>query len=150
MEFVVPPRMFSLREANACIPTLQRTFTHARTVRERLEKLQVELKKAGHPIEGTRVRIEEGAPLKVQRLQSDAADCVVELLEILRGVTDLGAEVKAAEGLVDFRSRYDGRVVYLCWKFDEEQISHFHELDAGIAGRQALPDGGEFTGDPLH
>ena len=150
MDFVVPPRQFSLREANACVPLLERTFSKARKVKAVLDRLQERLREAGHPLEHARIRVDETAPRHVQELQSDAADCVAELLELLRGVTELGAEVKSAEGLVDFRSRFEGRVVYLCWRAGEETVTHFHELDTGFAGRARLPEGAVFEGDPLH
>ncbi|MBS2026242.1 MAG: DUF2203 domain-containing protein [Deltaproteobacteria bacterium] len=150
MDLFVPPRLFSLREANACVPLLQDTFERTRGVRSRLDALEAELKRLGHPLEGADVRIDQGAPLKVQKLQAEAADCVAELLELLRGITELGAEVKNADGLVDFRSRFEGRVVYLCWRSGEDAITHFHELEAGFAGRAPLPENAEFAGDPLH
>lgn len=138
-----------MREANACLPMLERTFSKARKVKAVLDDLQEQLRRAGHPLEGARIRVDESAPQRVQALQSDAADCVAELLELLRGVAELGAEVKSAEGLVDFRSRLAGRVVYLCWRAGEESVTHYHELDAGFAGRAPLPEGAVFEGDPL-
>ena len=41
-------------------------------------------------------------------------------------------------GLVDFPALREGREVYLCWVDGEPDISFWHELDAGIAGRQEL------------
>jgi hypothetical protein len=41
-------------------------------------------------------------------------------------------------GLVDFRSRLNGREVYLCWRLGETEVAHWHELDAGFVGRQKL------------
>ena len=41
-------------------------------------------------------------------------------------------------GLVDFPCSMNGREVYLCWKLDEPEVTHWHELDAGFAGRQKL------------
>ena len=32
----------------------------------------------------------------------------------------------------------DGREVYLCWRLGEPEVSHWHELNAGFAGRQPL------------
>lgn len=150
MDVVVPPRLFSLREADALVPTLQRTFARARELRERLTLLQGELARAGHEAKGPRIEVDPAAPRAVRELQQRAGGVVAELLEALRGVSDLGAEVKAAEGLVDFRSRLEGRVVYLCWRYGEDRVAHWHELDAGFAGRQPLPEGAEFTGDLLH
>jgi hypothetical protein len=41
-------------------------------------------------------------------------------------------------GLCDFPHQRDGRVVYLCWKQDEEEVSWWHDLDSGFAGRQPI------------
>ena len=129
---------------------LGETFTKARVLRDRLGKLQKDLAEEGHPLDGGKVEVDPRARPEVQGLQRRAALLVGELLELLRGVTELGIEVKQGEGLVDFRSRFEGRVVYLCWKFGEERITHFHEQDAGFAGRQPLPADGVFAGDLLH
>ncbi len=44
------------------------------------------------------------------------------------------------EGLVDFYGQLDGRDMFWCWKQGEERISHWHELEAGFAGRQPIPE----------
>ena len=86
----------------------------------------------------------------MQRLQARAVRLIEKLRDILHEVAELGVEVKAADGLVDFRSKLHGRTVYLCWKYGEERVGYFHELDAGFGGRRPLPDDGDFTGDFLH
>jgi hypothetical protein len=56
-----------------------------------------------------------------------------------REVTSLGAVVKDVRtGLVDFYGHLDGRTVWLCWRYGEERIDFFHELDAGFASRKPL------------
>jgi hypothetical protein len=147
---MVTPRLFSLGEANALVPTLSETFTRARVLRDRLGKLQVQLGAEGHPIAGASVEIDPGARPEVQGLQRRAVLLLGELLELIRGVAELGIEVKQADGLCDFRSRHEGRLVFLCWKFGEERITHFHELGSGYAGRKPLPPEGRFAGDPIH
>lgn len=42
------------------------------------------------------------------------------------------------DGLVDFFCRFEGRDIFLCWKLGEPEVAHWHELDAGFAGRQEL------------
>jgi hypothetical protein len=32
----------------------------------------------------------------------------------------------------------DGREVYLCWRLDEPDVGHWHELEAGFLGRRKL------------
>ena len=56
------------------------------------------------------------------------------------------AELEAADivvrdpvrGLVDFPAIVDGEEVYLCWMLDEPEVGHWHEPDAGFAGRQPI------------
>jgi hypothetical protein len=35
----------------------------------------------------------------------------------------------------------DNREVYLCWRLGEPAVEHWHELNAGFAGRQRLGAG---------
>lgn len=43
-------------------------------------------------------------------------------------------------GLIDFRHLKDGKEVYLCWKLGEPEVSHWHELNAGFAGRRKFEE----------
>lgn len=42
-------------------------------------------------------------------------------------------------GLVDFPAIIEGQEVFLCWRSDEEDISYYHEIEAGFAGRKPIP-----------
>ena len=142
-------RFFSLREANALLSTLQEEFTRARQLRDDLMGVQQKLQEAGHAIDGPDVQVDPEAPVAVQRLQGRAVQIIGKLRDILRDVAELGVEVKAADGLVDFRSRLHGRTVLLCWRYGEDRVGFFHELDAGFSGRRPLPVDGDFIGDLL-
>jgi hypothetical protein len=66
-----------------------------------------------------------------EAVQAAAAD----LQERINELEEMGVELKGIEeGLVDFQSMRDGRVVYLCWRLGEETISYWHELDTGFPG----------------
>ena len=41
-------------------------------------------------------------------------------------------------GLVDFPAVREGREVYLCWEEGEDEVSFWHDPEAGHAGRQPL------------
>jgi hypothetical protein len=43
-----------------------------------------------------------------------------------------------APPLVDFYSLYQDRLIFLCWQPEDGHITHWHEVDAGFAGRQPL------------
>jgi hypothetical protein len=57
----------------------------------------------------------------------------------LREVELMGARIKdLSSGLVDFPARRHGRDVLLCWKLGEDRVRYWHDLEAGLAGRQPL------------
>jgi hypothetical protein len=41
-------------------------------------------------------------------------------------------------GLVDFPAIQAGREVFLCWELEEDDITHWHDLDSGFASREKL------------
>ena len=52
-----------------------------------------------------------------------------------------GIQVKGvAPALLDFPSEVDGREILLCWLDGEDDITHYHDADAGFAGRTPLSD----------
>lgn len=70
----------------------------------------------------------------------DIAGLIAGLMEKQIGsIEDRGLRVNGIEPfLVDFPSMRDGREIYLCWQEGEEEITHWHDVDAGFAGRQPL------------
>ena len=73
-------------------------------------------------------------------LQRQVQTLAAEIEGYVEELASLGAEAKAPldAGLVDFPGEIDGRLVYLCWRMGEPSIQHWHEIDAGFAGRQPL------------
>jgi len=130
-----PQRIFTVEQANATLP-LVRAITAdlaelAREVidrRERLSRLSGNRQQARGPYAEEVAQIEDELEKDRGRLQG--------YVEELR---QLGVEPKnGPDGLIDFPSMLDGRLVYLCWKLGESEVLHWHELDAGFAGRQSL------------
>lgn len=67
-----------------------------------------------------------------------AADTIDVYLRTQRmGVMDVIVR-DLQRGLVDFPALRDGQEVYLCWTVGEPTVAHWHDLDAGAAGRHAL------------
>lgn len=74
---------------------------------------------------------------------SQAASKLVEEFEkldkLVHQIQETGALFKDINlGLLDFPALKDGREVYLCWKYGEEDIAFWHEIEAGYAGRQSI------------
>jgi hypothetical protein len=70
-----------------------------------------------------------------------------KLRTFIEELRSLGVELKSEDGLCDFRSKMDGREVYLCWRLGEPEVMYWHDLDAGFAGRQPLAAARSTSGD---
>jgi len=58
---------------------------------------------------------------------------------LLHQIQDMGVQVKDLQiGLIDFFAWHDEREVHLCWKYGEESVQYWHEIEAGFAGRQLI------------
>lgn len=129
-------RLFTVDEANAMLPLVRAICKDlsalAREVVERRERLSFLMAGRGDshrdPYSEELAQIEEELEHDRERLR-----------EYVQELNDLGVELKGAlEGLVDFPSTVDDRLVYLCWKLDEPEVLYWHDVDAGYGGRQPL------------
>lgn len=131
-----PARLFTVEEANAMLP-LVRSITGdlVRLSRELIERRQrLAFLTAGRDIKSGDPYGDELTQVSEQ-LERDAE----KLQEYASELSDLGVELKSApDGLVDFPSQMDERIVYLCWKHNEPEVLFWHELDTGFGGRQPL------------
>lgn len=61
------------------------------------------------------------------------------LHSLLHQIQDMGIEIKdLTTGLIDFVCLKDNREIYLCWKYNEDRVQFWHEIEAGFAGRQII------------
>lgn len=133
MTLVRRRRCFTLLEANRTLPLVKRITADVVRTHGDARKLHAILarrptKPASPAVVQNRRQVERDLDSVVNRLQGYVDE-----------LTEIGAELKDyRSGLIDFVSLHDGREVYLCWKLGEERITHWHELDAGFAGRQPV------------
>jgi len=122
-------RYYTVEEANALLPTLRPVVADILAARQRIVDAQPELWPMLEKAIGNGGSQKAGAVLadfeKIQRS--------------IQAVEALGLQIKDVNtGLVDFLSERNGREVYLCWRYDEPRVDHWHDLDTGFAGRQPL------------
>jgi hypothetical protein len=56
---------------------------------------------------------------------------------LVHKIQDMGVVIKdLSVGLVDFPALRGGTIVYLCWKFGEDSVQFWHELESGFSSRQ--------------
>jgi hypothetical protein len=126
------PKYYTLQEANLILPQLAELLGQLQAlgrqkgmVDGRVSEVTTKVRGNGHhnPIED---------PMVVQASQA--------LAEALRAgfqqLDEWGIELKdLSTGLVDFMALREGREVYLCWRLGEPEVSYWHELSTGFAGR---------------
>jgi hypothetical protein len=132
------PRLFTLEEANALVPTLHRLVGRQMLRQSEIEDRLRELTRTAGQVPRDLQIDDKDAP-EVRKLKADLMERIAAYEEGWHEVASLGAVVKDTRtGLVDFYGRVDGRTVWLCWRYGEERIDFFHELDTGFAARKPL------------
>ena len=127
-------KLFTLDEAIALLPAMRQMLTEIQQRKHELEQRSARLDGLLASTSGNGHHATDVAAMR-QELQAAAT----QLQQLMSELDATGAVLKGIdEGLVDFASMREGRVVYLCWRLGEETISFWHEMDTGFAGRQPL------------
>lgn len=124
-------KLFTVEEANSLLPSVRLIVKSIQQVHRRLTTFQTPAKQAAAGAENGGGGLSDGP--RYARLLVD--------LSIQAGQLEtMGIQLKDYhQGLIDFPSMRDGRVVLLCWKADEgDQVEWWHDVEAGFAGRQPL------------
>ncbi len=132
-------REFTLEEANALVPELHELVSRQLVKQEALEgKLRQLHGLLGHLPRDLAVLGSE--PAATAALKNEVSQLLEEVDAGWARVQAMGGHVKDPRvGLVDFYGRVGGRLVFFCWRFGEEFIGHYHEVDEGFSGRRSLP-----------
>ncbi len=121
-------RHYTLEEANAALGWVQDVIASLRSAREGLsdEEAREALAEAGPQNGG-------GDPGRV------VSEAFLQLRDALSQLQEAEVVLRDLDrGLVDFPAIRDDREVYLCWVEGEDEISYWHDLEAGFAGREPL------------
>ena len=123
------PRYFTLQEANQTLSAIRPLIDEIQDIRQEIL--------ARRPEVWTVVERSAGNG------GSQAASKLVEEFErldvLVHQIQETGVLFKDINlGLLDFPAMKDGREVYLCWKYGEDEIAFWHEIEAGYAGRQPV------------
>lgn len=132
-------KFFTLAEANALLPQVRMRLKALRHQRDGIlrTQAQVEIEEMTGTGPGgslsTAGKAAIAAHMDNLRLQTKGFE------EKLMELSQLGVQLKDLDmGLVDFYSRREGEVVFLCWKEGEEKIGHWHSLEGGFRNRKPV------------
>lgn len=122
-------RYFTLEQANAVLVTLKPVVEKILEIRQKIMDNQPEIWPA----------LQKAAGNGGSQSASQAALEFAVLDTLVHQIQESGVLLKDLNiGLLDFPSLRDGREVYLCWRYGEDRIEYWHNIDDGYAGRQRL------------
>lgn len=124
-------RFFTVEEARRLLPSLKELMGKVMVISHRLEEYREVVQQLAHSASSN-----TGGPEGTAYL-----DIVISLQSCLTQLQETGCVLRSLQdGLIDFPHLKEGREIYLCWKYGEEDIRFWHEVDEGFAGRTPLLD----------
>lgn len=122
-------RIFTVQEANALLAEIEPLLGDLLARRARVARATREMP---HIIGGTRSDV---GSREASQVAADMA-AIEALIEQIEGH---GVRLKDINiGLVDFLAERRGREVWLCWRYGEDSVTHFHELHLGFRARRPI------------
>lgn len=123
------PHYFTPHEANQALEVIRPWMEQILRIRDDLISRRPDLWPA---IQGS---VGNGGSAELSRLFVDFD----RLDTLIHRIQDLGVHLKDINtGLLDFPSIRGDREVYLCWRYGEESVQFWHDIEAGFAGRQPI------------
>ena len=130
-------KTFTLSEAQTLLPVLEALLRKAQVAAARAGELDHEMQRLSHRIfmsGGMHVNVSVAAKRRAQREKA-----LEETKATLAEIDEIGVQVKDLEqGLLDFPSVMDGKMLLLCWRLGEKEIGYWHSVEDGFAGRKPL------------
>jgi hypothetical protein len=132
------PPVFTIEAVNALLPRLRELMQAQMDRRSEIEDRLQQLAKLLGEVPDT-IQLEDSDTAEVRELKGDLIERVDRYQSGWREVEEMGAVLKDARaGLVDFYGQVDGKLVWLCWKYGEDAVTHYHGLQEGFSGRKPI------------
>jgi len=122
-------RHFTVEEANAVLPRIRTLVESVLKARQRILDLQPEVWPVLEKAVGNGGSRKAGALVEEFKRIDDGVGAIQTMGAVVKDINT---------GLIDFPALRGDREVFLCWRYDEPRVTHWHELDTGFAGRQSI------------
>lgn len=122
-------RTYTLAEARAALPQVKVLMAKIQTARQAILRLRPTAWPA----------LQKAAANGGSREAGEMALYSMSLEDAVKGILAMGIYIKDLDhGIIDFLGTRDGQEVLLCWRYGEEDINFWHDVNAGFAGRQSI------------
>jgi hypothetical protein len=122
-------RTYTLSEARATLPQVKALMDKIQAARQAILRLRPTAWPA----------IQKAASNGGSHAAGELAIHALRLEDAVKTILAMGIYIKDLEhGVIDFLGTRDGHEILLCWRYGEEDITFWHEVNAGFGGRQAI------------
>lgn len=122
-------KYYTVEEANAMLPELRGLIE---SIQEARDEILATYSEALPVLQ--QVNLNSGG-----RVANPYTIAIWKLNARVRRLVSMGVQLKDLDrGLVDFPAWREDQEVLLCWHLGEEEVTHWHDLESGFAGRQTL------------
>ncbi len=129
-------KFFTVEEVNKLIPDMKKVLCKLKKQKRKVDFIEYEIALAKLTSE-LRIIFEGGR--ENQKKKKELNDVVAELNKTIKEIHDFGCFLKDVDvGVIDFLSEKNGRPIFLCWFYDEDEIAYYHEIDSGYKERKYL------------
>ena len=128
---------YAIDEANLALPEVERILAALRDQRVELIALRDRVVAAAPDDEAPTAEAAEQirlVRLGMQGLIDQMQAGVARLVELDITLRDIST------GLIDFPALVSGRPIWLCWRFGEAVVAHWHSVDEGFDARRPLTE----------
>jgi hypothetical protein len=122
-------RTYTLAEARAALPRVKELMAKIQAARQEILCLRPQAWPA----------LQKAASNGGSRAAGEVALHAIKLEEGVKGILAMGILIKDLDhGVIDFVGTRAGQEILLCWRYGEDDIDYWHDVNAGFAGRQAI------------
>jgi hypothetical protein len=122
-------RTYTLAEARAALPRVKELMAKIQAARQEILRLRPQAWPA----------LQKAASNGGSRAAGEVALHAIKLEEGVKGILAMGILIKDLDhGVIDFVGTRAGQEILLCWRYGEDDIDYWHDVNAGFAGRQAI------------
>ncbi len=135
------PKFFSVEEADKELPKIRKRFDKVFYLNNSIKDVSKDMQELvniwGDEIFDARHVDNKFYIEKINR----RASLIEEIQSAVDEINNIGCIVKDVDiGLVDFFHKRGDEVVFLCWRYGEDHISHWHHMNAGFANRRPIEE----------
>jgi hypothetical protein len=129
-------RYYSIDEANAAVPEVERILIALRDQREELINLRDRVVAASPPDDETPTA---GAAERIRLLRLGMQGLIDQMQAGVARLVDMDITLRdISTGLIDFPALVTGRPIWLCFRLGESTVEHWHPHDEGFDSRRPL------------